>query len=137
MGTRRHDDQNHLPPALRALADPTRLKIMLMLEGRERTVGEIVDFFDLSQPTISRHLQTLTAAGLVRRHKKAQSVYYAINTDQVRATCITLAACFPCCCMEVKTGPEISPGAQEKPPAGARKHPRRQSDNPKAGGKRR
>ena len=137
MGTRDHHDQNDLPPALRALADPTRLRIMLMLEGRERTVGEIVDFFDLSQPTISRHLQTLTAAGLVRRTKKAQRVYYGINTERVQATCVTLAACFPCCCMEVKTGIEIKPVKEDTKPAGARKRPRRQPDNPTAGGKRR
>lgn len=137
MTTRSHQDQNDLPPALRALADPTRLKIMLMLEGRDRTVGEIVDFFDLSQPTISRHLQTLTSAGLVVRTKKAQRVFYGINPDRVRATCITLAACFPGCCMEVKTGLEISPD-EEKKPAEDRKRPRRKPDsNPKPGGKRR
>jgi DNA-binding transcriptional ArsR family regulator len=144
---RNHQEQNDLPPALRALADPTRLKIMLMLEGRERTVGEIVDFFDLSQPTISRHLQTLTAAGLVRRTKKAQRVFYGINSERVKATCITLAACFPCCCMEVKTGLQISPSTEskktenkkteDKKPAADRKPSRRKPDHPNPGRKRR
>ena len=97
-------ETNPLPPALRALADPTRLKIMLMLEGKRRTVGEIVRFFALSQPTISRHLQTLSAAGLVRREKVGQRVYYAINTDRLGMVCIELASCFPCCCVEVKAG---------------------------------
>ena len=137
MSTRTHQDHNALPPALRALADPTRLKIMLMLEGRERTVGEIVDFFDLSQPTISRHLQTLTAAGLVRRQKKAQRVYYGINTERVQATCITLAACFPCCCMEVKTDVKTAPGADDKSTAGRAKRTRRKTDQAKPKGKRR
>jgi ArsR family transcriptional regulator len=91
-----------LPPALRALADPTRLKIMLMLEGRPRTVGEIVDFFDFSQPTITRHLQTLLAAGLVKREKKGQRVTYAANPESIREVCIDLTGCFPSCCCTVE-----------------------------------
>lgn len=88
-------------PAFKALADPTRLRILLMLEGRPRTVGEIVDFFDLSQPTISRHLQTLTAGGLARRVRKGQNVYYSVDALNISALCIGLASNFPCCCVEV------------------------------------
>ncbi len=88
-------------PAFKALADPTRLRILLMLEGRPRTVGEIVDFFDLSQPTISRHLQTLTAGGLAQRVRKGQKVYYSVDALNISALCIGLADNFPCCCVEV------------------------------------
>ncbi len=94
-------DTEKLPPAFRALADPTRLKILLMLEGKPRTVGKIVDFFDLSQPTISRHLQTLTTAGLAVRQRQGQRVFYAVNAEKVKTLCIELAACFPCCCVTV------------------------------------
>lgn len=97
MANQDHKAQD-LPPALRALADPTRLKIMLMLEGRPRTVGEVVDFFELSQPTITRHLQMLAAAGLVRRRKEAQRVIYESNADAIRCFCVQLVSCFPCCC---------------------------------------
>ncbi len=88
-------------PAFKALADPTRLRILLMLEGRPRTVGEIVDFFDLSQPTISRHLQTLTAGGLAQRVRKGQKVYYSVDGLNISSLCIELAASFPCCCVKV------------------------------------
>lgn len=91
------------PDALKALADPTRMKILLMLEGRKRTVNEIVEFFDLSQPTISRHLQTLADAELVRREKSGQKVYYSLNGDALGAVCVGLAASFPCCCVTVTT----------------------------------
>jgi DNA-binding transcriptional ArsR family regulator len=137
MSARDHQDRDELSPTLRALADPTRLKIMLMLEGKDRTVGEIVDFFELSQPTISRHLQSLTVAGLVRRQKKGQRVYYGINTDSVRDMCITLAGCFPCCCMEVTSVTERKPSSQAKSSAGAGKRTRRKSGTLKPGGKRR
>lgn len=101
--TRAKVNTEEMPNTFRALADHTRLKILLMLEGRPRTVGEIVDFFDLSQPTISRHLQTLTAAGLAIRKRKAQKVYYAVHPENMRVLCTGLALSFPCCQMEVIT----------------------------------
>ena len=90
-----------LPGKLKAISDPTRLKILLMLEGKPRTVNEIVDFFDLAQPTISRHLQTLSAAGLVSRSRKGQQVIYSVAPDMVRVMCVDLASCFPACCETV------------------------------------
>lgn len=103
------------PDALKALADPTRMKIMLMLEGRRRTVNEIVEFFDLSQPTISRHLQTLADAGLVKREKSGQKVYYSLNGDALGAVCIGLAASFPCCCVTVtSTSPDATNQEESK-----------------------
>lgn len=91
-----------LPPALRALADPTRLRILLLLEGRPRAVGEIVDFFALSQPTISRHLQTLTAAGLVERRRQAQHVIYQTHGVRLGTLCVFLADAFPSCGVVVR-----------------------------------
>jgi DNA-binding transcriptional ArsR family regulator len=95
--------QKDLSPVLRAMADGTRLKILLMLEAKPRTVTEIVNFFDLSQPTITRHLQTLTGAGLVKRIRKGQNVQYELAVDKVKMVCSDLVACFPCCCISMKT----------------------------------
>ena len=94
-------DDKALAPALLALADKTRLRILLMLEAKPRTVGEIVDFFDLSQPTITRHLQHLLKAGLVIRQKQAQKAFYRLNADKIKDFCLELVGCFPCCCMTV------------------------------------
>lgn len=99
-----------LPPHLKALADPTRLAIMLMLERKRRTVGEIVSAFHLSQPTISRHLQTLTQTGLVRRRKNGQFVHYEVDAERIRSVCLSLVSCFPCCCVAVAVAPETAPG---------------------------
>jgi ArsR family transcriptional regulator len=92
-----HDDKQ-LSPALQALADKTRLTILLMLEAKPRTVGEIVEFFDLSQPTITRHLQQLLKVGLVIRKKQAQKVFYELNSTAIKEFCLSLVGCFPCCC---------------------------------------
>lgn len=55
-----------------ALADPTRRAILARLAQGEATVNEVVARFDLSQPTISKHLKVLEGAGLVSRGRSAQ-----------------------------------------------------------------
>ncbi|MDQ3693897.1 MAG: metalloregulator ArsR/SmtB family transcription factor [Chloroflexota bacterium] len=55
-----------------ALADPTRRAILTRLVAGEATVTELVTMFELSQPTISKHLKVLERASLVRRGRDAQ-----------------------------------------------------------------
>ena len=55
-----------------ALADPTRRAILTRLAAGEATVNELVAPFDLSQPTISKHLKVLENAGLVEGGRDAQ-----------------------------------------------------------------
>lgn len=63
----------------KALSDGTRQQILQLLEGEQRTVGEIVKKFSLSQPTISRHLSVLKEADLVIDQRKGQNVIYRLN----------------------------------------------------------
>jgi ArsR family transcriptional regulator len=79
---------------LKALADPTRLRILSLLsryEG-EACVFEIVESFTLEQPTISHHLRILRDAGLVDCRKKGLWVYYYVCGDALRQACRELAA---------------------------------------------
>jgi DNA-binding transcriptional ArsR family regulator len=62
-----------------ALADPTRRAILARLAGGEATVNELVAPFELSQPTISKHLKVLAGAGLVSRGRNAQFRPVRIN----------------------------------------------------------
>ncbi len=75
--------------AFKALSDPTRREILRLLSSRPRTVNEIVEQFELSQPAISRHLAVLRQAGLVSAERAGQSVVYTLDTtvlqDVVRA----------------------------------------------------
>jgi DNA-binding transcriptional ArsR family regulator len=76
-------------PAFKALSDPTRREILRLLGRREMSVGEIVDKFAMSQPSISRHLAVLRSAGLVTARREGQNVVYGLDTtvmqDVVRA----------------------------------------------------
>ena len=62
----------HLDRVFHALSDPTRRAILSRLAAGEATVNELVAPFDLTQPTISRHLKVLEQAGLVSRGRHAQ-----------------------------------------------------------------
>ena len=55
-----------------ALADPTRRAILARLALGEKSVGELVEPFDMSQPAISKHLKVLEHAGLISRSREAQ-----------------------------------------------------------------
>ncbi|WP_329285416.1 ArsR/SmtB family transcription factor [Streptomyces sp. NBC_00691] len=65
----------------RALADPTRLRIMRFLSGRPEPVpvGEIVDHLRLNQSTVSHHLKILHTARFLTRRRAGASIRYAIN----------------------------------------------------------
>lgn len=55
-----------------ALADPTRRAILDRLRKRPHSVGELAEPFDMTQPSISKHLKVLERAGLVVRGRDAQ-----------------------------------------------------------------
>lgn len=59
----------------RALADPTRVRIMLILLKMELAVGELAHILDQSQPRISRHIRILDEAGLAERRKEGSWVF--------------------------------------------------------------
>lgn len=60
---------------MRALADPTRLRIALLIRRLELSVGELVDILGHSQPRVSRHIRILDEAGIARRRKEGSWVF--------------------------------------------------------------
>jgi hypothetical protein len=66
-------------PPLKALADETRLQILDLLRGRELYAQEIVDQLNISQPAVSRHLNLMAAAGVLRTRREGNAKYYSIN----------------------------------------------------------
>lgn len=63
-----------LQPRLRALADPSRFRILNLLRAGGRCVGEVAESVGLSQSCTTRHLQVLVRAGLVRREPRGRQV---------------------------------------------------------------
>lgn len=69
----------------RALTDPTRVRILNALLQSELCVCELVDALQVSQSTISTHLQILRAAGVVVTEKRRKWVIYSIERGAARA----------------------------------------------------
>ena len=67
--------------AFKALADPKRRRILELLRSADLTAGELADHFDMTKPSISHHLNTLKAAGLVDADREGQSIVYSLNTS--------------------------------------------------------
>lgn len=66
-----------------ALSSTVRRKILAYLSGSSMTAGEIAERFDISKPSLSKHLSLLEGAGLITREKKGQFVHYTIVQDSL------------------------------------------------------
>lgn len=65
--------------AFKALGDPTRRKILELLSEGEMTAGDIAAHFDMAKPSVSHHLNTLKAVGLVTDERRGQNIVYCLN----------------------------------------------------------
>ncbi|MEQ9661139.1 MAG: metalloregulator ArsR/SmtB family transcription factor [Parasphingopyxis sp.] len=63
----------------RAMADPTRLRIMALLRAMELSVGELAQVLGQSQPRVSRHVKILVDAGLAERRKEGSWVFLGLG----------------------------------------------------------
>jgi ArsR family transcriptional regulator len=65
--------------AFKAAADPTRVRILKILEGGEMCVCQIIAILSLGQSTVSKHLFLLRAAGLIRDRRDRKWVHYSLD----------------------------------------------------------
>ncbi|MEJ2086820.1 MAG: autorepressor SdpR family transcription factor [Acidobacteriota bacterium] len=101
----------------KALSDQTRREILRLLERHPRSVGEIVDNFELSQPTISRHLSVLREADLVIDQRRGQHVIYRLNATTLTDSILEFFEDFrqPRQQLENVTTPRVSTVRQSRP----------------------
>ena len=74
-------ERTELVTVFKALADPTRLEIYRLIAAQTAPMCacDVVDRFAVSQPTISHHLKTLRAAGLITVSRRGVWAYYAVG----------------------------------------------------------
>ena len=65
----------------KALADPTRLRILQRLSEGPATVSELIDHVDLSQPLVSWHLRRLKAAGVIETRRSGREVISTLSRE--------------------------------------------------------
>lgn len=63
----------------KALGDPTRRKILELLKNQSLNAGEIADYFQITKPSISHHLNILKNSGLIIDERKGQNIVYSID----------------------------------------------------------
>lgn len=77
----------------KALADPTRVRLLSLIaaaEGREACVCDLTDPVGLAQPTVSHHMKILVEAGLVAREQRGKWAYYRVVPAVLRSLAAAL-----------------------------------------------
>lgn len=69
--------------SMKALSDETRLKIFEMLSHNELCACEILEEFNITQPTLSYHMKALSESGLIDSRKDGIKTLYSINKDNL------------------------------------------------------
>lgn len=73
MGLRNYES------VLKAASDPTRVRILKILEGGEMCVCQVIAILSLGQSTVSKHLFLLRAAGLIKDRRDRKWVHYSLD----------------------------------------------------------
>ena len=82
--TMERSEAEHLAELLKALGDPTRLRILSVLDTACVPVGAIATATGLRQPAVSHHLRVLRDRGVVRAERRGIYVYYCATSDALR-----------------------------------------------------
>ena len=82
------DDAEQLAAALKAIADPSRLRLLSLIQaqpGHEACVCNLTEPLGLGQPTVSHHLKVLLQAGLVEREQRGNWAYFRVREEPLAA----------------------------------------------------
>jgi ArsR family transcriptional regulator len=96
-----------LSEVYRALADPTRRRILELLREREMSAGEIAEHFALAKPTLSGHFAVLREASLVSPEKTGTTIIYRLNVSVLEEALMALMGAF-----KFLDKPQVSPAAR-------------------------
>lgn len=89
----RGEEAEQLAAVLKAVAEPTRLRLLSMVaasEGQEACVCDLTEPVGLSQPTVSHHMKVLVDAGLLEREKRGVWAYYRLVPERLSAVAAAL-----------------------------------------------
>ena len=68
-------------PLFRALADPTRRDILLMLRGEDLTIAQVAENFDMTRAAVKKHLTVLSDGGLITVRAQGRERYNTLNPN--------------------------------------------------------
>lgn len=71
----------------RSFSHPKRIELLNLLEGGERSVGELVEAMELPKANVSQHLAILRQCGAVTYRREGQMLYYRLSTNKIMEAC--------------------------------------------------
>lgn len=74
----------------KALADPTRRRVLELLRDGDMTAGELAEHFDVAKPTLSKHFAVLKEADLIHGHRNGTSITYTLNVSVLEEALLAL-----------------------------------------------
>lgn len=80
-----------LQNTMKALSDPIRREILNMLKNGRMSAGDIVDRFEVTGASISRHLSVLKEADLIRDKREGKYIYYELNASVLEEIMLWIA----------------------------------------------
>jgi ArsR family transcriptional regulator len=78
----------------KAISDPSRRKVLKLLQRGSKTAGELAGAFDMTKGSMSHHFNVLKGADLVRRERRGQQIVYSLNTTVFEDVAALLADLF-------------------------------------------
>ena len=95
----------------KALADPTRRKVLQLLQDGPVGAGELAAYFDVSKPTMSAHFTVLVTAGLIEAEKHGRSITYRLKMSVLEEALLGFAQAFG---LQVSRPESTTPPSQTK-----------------------
>jgi DNA-binding transcriptional ArsR family regulator len=80
--------------AFKALADPTRRKVLQLLRNKPMSAGELADHFDVTKPTMSAHFAVLIGADLIEAEKNGRSITYRLKMSVLEEALLEFTQAF-------------------------------------------
>ena len=80
-----------LQNTMRALSDPIRREILNLLKSGRMSAGDIVEHFDVTGASVSRHLSVLKEADLIRDKREGKYIYYELNASVLEEILLWIA----------------------------------------------
>jgi DNA-binding transcriptional ArsR family regulator len=95
----------------KALADPTRRRVLELLRKQPLSAGELAEHFEVSRPTMSAHFAVLREAGLVASAKQGKSVVYELQLSVLEDALLSFAQTFG---WKIHDGKKVKPKRPEQ-----------------------
>jgi DNA-binding transcriptional ArsR family regulator len=96
----------------KALADPTRRKVLQLLRKQPMSAGELADHFDVAKSTMSAHFTVLISAGLIAAEKHGRSITYRLKISVLEEALLEFTQAFG---LQLSTNTNANTNANKKP----------------------